>query len=710
MKRVVGLAAALLSVLLLGAAAVVAILTWVSLDLDLTPYKARVLEEVRARTGLQLDVSGPLALRIGPDLGLRVEGLRLASPAAGKTPLLEAQRATLTVATLPLLRGQVEPRELDLTGARLNLTRDADRPATWNLPGPGPVTWLEGLRLRVRSSRIDYSDGSTGRSFRMGVRALEARRDGEVLNLALDGDLDGEPVRLTGRTAPLARILAATGPLPLALRGQFLGLDVQADGTLPVPDTKTATRATLSLKAKDLQGLRPWLGPDAAALGPLDARFVLDGRDRSFTLNPLALSVGPTRADGQAKIDLRGKRPTIDIDLTLAELDLRPYLSEEGQGGAGPGQGRVFSDAPLALGWMEDADVQARVQVSHLSGGRQTVTDLDLTATLAEGRLKVAGTGKADGGRVLTLDLGLDSGGPAPRLDLDLRGDKLMIAPMLAGSAAEDRIRGDLDARVKLHAAGASPAAMAGALTGNLMVQVQGAEARLQDLDRLTGWGKAILGQIVTPKSSMARVDCGLVALSFDRGRTAIKGVVDTPNSVVTGEGSLDLARETIELRLVPQAKGVNLSVAAPVVVTGPLASPNYRIEPTGLVVSLSELAARIAVPQLLLVDAFGQAVAGSPCGQILAGQIPSGREYDLLGGAGDAAGAVLQGPAGLAKGVGGVVEETGGLVKDAGDAVIEGAGELFKGVGGLLKGAGEAVKGAVQPGPDSASKPAPQP
>jgi len=61
---------------------------------------------------------------------------------------------------------------------------------------------LDGLRLRVRSSRVLYRDQGSGRILGPGIRALEARCSGEALKLALEGGVDGEAVRLSGQTAP----------------------------------------------------------------------------------------------------------------------------------------------------------------------------------------------------------------------------------------------------------------------------------------------------------------------------------------------------------------------------------------------------------------------------------------------------------------------------------------------------------------------------
>ncbi len=707
MKRIVGLLAVLLSVLLLLAAGLLALLMWVSLDLDLTAYKSRVVEEINTRTGLRIAISGDLTLRLGPELRLQAQGLTLTGPAAGATPLLDARIATLTVPTTPLLGGRLEPKELFLSGAKLNLTRNRAGRGNWGLPTPMPtqtsrlpVVDLAGTRLRVLRSQIGYRELGTGKTWRLRIDALEARRSGEVLKLALDGDLNGEPVRLSGHTAPLIRFLAGgrtSAPLPVNLRGRFLGLDVHADGDLALPDSKVQTKASLTLKAKTLAGLRHWLRPELAALGPVDAELVLSGGGGHYALSPLSLRISEAKASGRANLDLRGPRPALDLDLTLAEVDLRPFLPEQ-KSQPDIQSDQVFTTTALDLEWMDATDLKARVHVTNLAGLGHALNDLDLTITLGQRLLSLTGTGKAEGVRDLALELILNGQGEMPTLDLHLKGDKLHIAPLLAGTGAEGQVKGDLDARVRLSAKGDTEAALAASLAGELMLLAENIEAPVADLDRMGGGAKTIFGQILTPRSRMARVECALVAMNFDDGRTRIKGVIDTPNSTVTGEGSLDLVKETIELRLVPQAKGVTLAVSTPVLVSGPLADPDYRIEPGGLISSLSDIAARIAVPQLLLIDAFGKTLAESSCGQILTGRIPGGVENRLLDGAGGAAGTLIKAPTAVLEGIGGAVKQTGSAVKGVAGAVVEGAGGLIKGVGGLIKGVGDAVKGAGHP------------
>jgi hypothetical protein len=154
---------------------------------------------------------------------------------------------------------------------------------------------------------------------------------------------------------------------------------------------------------------------------------------------------------------------------------------------------------------------------------------------------------------------------------------------------------------------------------------------------------------------------------------------VDTPDSTTVAHGYVDFGAETLEVRVVPDAKGVNLKVPAPIVVHGSLARPDYRVEKGEMLLSLTDLATKIAVPQVLLVDAFGDAIAGNPCVKMATGSVerPMAAPVEKL-----------TEPVGQAlKATTAVVEGTGKVVKEAGGAVVKGAGDLLKGVGRAVGG-----------------------
>ena len=227
---------------------------------------------------------------------------------------------------------------------------------------------------------------------------------------------------------------------------------------------------------------------------------------------------------------------------------------------------------------------------------------------------------------------------------------------MVALTDARGLIEGELEILAQLEARGKSVAAVMGSLDGKVLSVWDEARADVKSLDRLIGGAGALLGQMVTPKDELAMVNCGVLSVNFEQGQGHVEGLFDTEYSTVVAKGDLDLRAETVALRVKPKSKGVTLSVAAPVIVQGPLAGPSVSLEASGALFKLTDVLAKLAIPQLLLVDAFGDAVSGNPCVALVSGETQ---------------------PA-------------------AGSTVEDTAGAVTSGAGSLIKGAGKAVKGAI--------------
>lgn len=146
---------------------------------------------------------------------------------------------------------------------------------------------------------------------------------------------------------------------------------MDAKGKVADPKTGAAMDATLSVAGKSLTGLRLWVGDALAGLGPVEAKLTAKGGGNAYRLAPFELAVGKGRFDGSLGLDLSGTRPRVDLDLGIAEVDLRPLFKGTKVVAGSPtqpsrGSGRLFSETPLPTSWLGAADVAARVRIRNL--------------------------------------------------------------------------------------------------------------------------------------------------------------------------------------------------------------------------------------------------------------------------------------------------------------------------------------------------------
>lgn len=111
----------------------VAAVVYVTTFLDPEDFKPRLTAVVEEQTGLNLALEGPITWSFYPRIGVSVEQARawLPDQPEDSTAFAAIERAEVSVAFAPLLRGEIAVDGLTLDGMRLNLERDAEGEGNW---------------------------------------------------------------------------------------------------------------------------------------------------------------------------------------------------------------------------------------------------------------------------------------------------------------------------------------------------------------------------------------------------------------------------------------------------------------------------------------------------------------------------------------------------------------------------------------------------
>jgi uncharacterized protein involved in outer membrane biogenesis len=260
--RLIG--AALAFVLVALVLSVAALVLFVSLTIDLSPYKALIASKVKSRTGLVLEVAGPFYAQTGPVLGVRASDVRIRSASETRSAdVLSAVHVALEVATLPLLSGVLEPRLLEIESARLHLERDARGRRNWDPRDVEAVTFgaeegdgvrlvADRLRLRVHDLGIDYADAASADRLRVRLQSADVEPTAGGLHIALEATVNDHPLRLKGTTATLNQLIGRDDPIPINLEGELLGLSLKVKRKLVDPRTGDEMAAELRVRGDSL--------------------------------------------------------------------------------------------------------------------------------------------------------------------------------------------------------------------------------------------------------------------------------------------------------------------------------------------------------------------------------------------------------------------------------------------------------------------------
>jgi uncharacterized protein involved in outer membrane biogenesis len=333
--------------------------------IDWNGYKSEISAEVRKVTGRTLKITGDLEFTVLPAPRLRISGARLSNaPGAAAAHMMSFQELRVSVALLPLLRGDIEIGQVDLIEPVIELEKLPNGQMNWLLvpeaDGSAGSAVASSPQRPATPEKADAgqtasppaSSSANASAFKLDALAIEngtiVYRDKTtdtvewIKNLTADisaGSLTGPFTfngGLTVRDTPLTvtahvRRFVENGAVPfrLTLGTPATKARIGLTGTVSDVETKPSISAKLDGKGDDLGALVASLTRSAAPpqLGQSFAvSATVAGADVAVTLNDLTLQLGGSKATGNIRVALKdGVRA--DIALRMASLDADALMS-----------------------------------------------------------------------------------------------------------------------------------------------------------------------------------------------------------------------------------------------------------------------------------------------------------------------------------------------------------------------------------------------
>ena len=309
-------------IVLVTTLAAVAVAAWL-VPVDGARFHTAIERAASQRLGAAVSIDGPITLRLLPTPTLEAAALRLALPDG----VGAADSLRLQVALLPLLHGDIVPRDLALRRPSIRLSWPL--PAADRVPTPQFSARVEDGTLTLGGLTASGIDASLDSDPLTGSATLTGR-------LWLGGRSWRGSVRLSGRGGDGSASVRAAfdggahGPAA-TLSGQLAG-----DGTLS---------GHIAAHGDDLSQLLP--APAVA--------FTAEGRitaaDGLISADDMAAEIAGAAARGAIALRV-APQPRLDVALTMASLDLDAWLGM--LRGDGPGSS-VMGGLPLGIDVSADA-------------------------------------------------------------------------------------------------------------------------------------------------------------------------------------------------------------------------------------------------------------------------------------------------------------------------------------------------------------------
>lgn len=565
-------------------AAVLLVVFLATLAWDWNWLKRPIERRVEALTEREFAIDGELEGRFGWRVSLVANDLRLGNPEWARRDnmgLADSLRLEFTLA-------QLLWREVDLVELkrpRLSLQRSEDGEANWTFPQRRGRGW--NIRdLLVEDGRMELREPNLETDLRLGLRSGEPREGLDRHPLLIDGEgtYRGVPFEVEGGVESPLELRDQERSFRIALRIVAGDTRARVRGQLHSWIDLRAFDLALDMEGRDMADLFPLLGIAFPNTAPyeLEGRLVRD-RDHWEYLD-IEGHVGRSDIAGDATVDAGGERTMFSADLASESMhfgDLAGFIGM--QPGAGADQaaraGRLLPSSELSGEGLRAMDAQVRLRASQLSGAPFDAEHMDASLLLESGRLTLDPLvfGIAGGEVETVVHLDARELPASAALSATLSGLEL---PRLMGEDLGDGTRGQVVGRIELEGRGNSVAGLMGAADGEIQLVMGRAHVGRA---RLEAWGLdgGLQRRALGVEESGLSINCGVGDFAVGSGVAQARSLgVDTPRTVVVGEGRIHLGEERYELTIDTRPKSTGLlALRAPVEVRGTFLDPDVGID-----------------------------------------------------------------------------------------------------------------------------------
>lgn len=318
-----------------------------------------------------------------------------------------------------------------------------------------------------------------------------------------------------------------------------------------------------------------------------DRRVAFDGFEAKGATIVYRRGEAELMLTGDLSYDGAGARPVLDASLKAGKVDLDPFL---GPRGSGPDRardgGKRWSEEPIEIGVLRGADGRIDIQADEIRHRRYLFAKPSLTATLANGRLRIekASAGLFGGAATAT---GMVDASDVPTLKLEVTLSGASVDKALSDWADTPFASGTFGMTASVSAAGNSQYAMVRSLSGTVLIEakdgvVRGFDAvQLNDeLSHLTRYSDFIDLADVALGGGQTRYSKIAGGVTIKDGVARFQGVTASLDaSTATVTGSVDLPRWTVDMDVALKLAGARhaSTPAVGVSLNGPLDSPDKK-------------------------------------------------------------------------------------------------------------------------------------
>ena len=589
-------------------------------------FKGPVERAVQARTGRALHI-GNLDVDLGRVTTIRADSITFANAQWARQPkMASADRVEIDVRFWPLLRGSVQLPEIRLTrpDALLQTAPKADQAGNWDFMGEssgGEPMQLR--RLHIDDGRLQFLDERGRTDIQVAVRSGEPKQADAAPPLLVSGkgEWQGNAFTLRGNTESPLELTHSGQPFRIHLDGRAGATHAVASGTLTNPFQLQTFKLQFRLSGQDMEDLYPLLGIALPSTPPYRLDGQLSRDHQVWQYQKFNGTVGDSDLGGDVKVEVGGERPRLTANLVSRRLDFDDLA---GFIGAPPKTGgdetanaeqkaeaarlaarpTILPDTPYNLGKLRSMDADVRLRAQRINAPSLPLDDMDAHLFLDDGLLRLDPLNFGVAGGDIRSTVRMDARRPQIATTLKASVRRVQLGQLFPDAKLAEQASGGIGGEIDLTGNGNSIAAMLGSSDGNVAVGMgKGHVGNL--IMELAGLDVAESLKFLFTGDKQIPLRCAFADFGVKDGLMDSRALaVDTTDTLIVGEGTVNLKNEQMDLLLRPRPKDISiLALRSPLRIDGTFKDPGFRpdFKALGLRGAIALALGSIAPPAALL-------------------------------------------------------------------------------------------------------------
>lgn len=589
-------------------------------------FKGPVERAVEARTGRSFEIGGDLDVDLGRTTTIRADRLQLGNADwSRQARMASADRLELQIRPFALLRGDIIIPEIRLSKPDVRLETGPEGGGNWDFglddSGDGQPPRLQ--RIWIDDGHLQFVDAANKTDIEVDIASRKARKAGGPPPVALEGGgkWAGNPFTLEGTAESPLELQQTDKPYRIDLRAAAGATKAHARGTLVNPFRFRSFDLRMALSGKNLEDLYPLLGISLPPTPPyaLDGRFIRAGN--TWRYEGFTGKVGDSDLAGTASVETGGDRPFLRAELVSRRLDfddLAGFIGGAPQAGGDESSNpelealaakreanpKLLPDTPYKLEKLRAMDADVRLKAQRINAPSLPLDDMDAHLFLDNGVLRLDPLNFGVAGGDIRSTIRMDAREKAIRTRADITARGLNLGELFPDAKLTDDAVGAIGGKVVITGTGNSIAAMLGSADGDIALgmghgQISNLLMELAGIDIYESL-KFLIG-----KDHKVPIRCAFGDFGVKDGLMTSRALAfDTTDTIIVGEGTVNLRDETLDLLLKPRPKDRSiLTLRSPLVVDGTFKDPSFRpdLKRLGLRGAIAVALGSIAPPAALL-------------------------------------------------------------------------------------------------------------